>query len=199
MRASLKRRSIPLAWIEAAVRTQRCPRVCLRANGDKKIEVVRERGAITGNRLAALFGRYVVEDVFLDVEAQTARQAFSWTGTSFLPMVWSDNLFFFWKSFENAMTAFERVAFALREDKNLRTKEDDVEALVSSCRPIKPKVVESVFKVKVQPEMKILGLILAGTGSAKTQESKLVGAVRGLLSKLKQTLDWPGITSEQKA
>ena len=62
LRALLHRR-VSYAWSCAAVRTQRMPGVIL-GIGDVRTPILhRSRGAITGNRLAAVFGRIVMEDI----------------------------------------------------------------------------------------------------------------------------------------
>ena len=52
----------------------------------------REKGALTGNRLAPLFGRIVMEDVFVMADPRIERKIFKLCDITLSPLAWSDNV-----------------------------------------------------------------------------------------------------------
>ena len=89
---ALVRRGVNLAWAVAAVRIQRMPRITLRVKGAFTSTICRRRGAITGNCLAALFGRMLVEDVFAKAHDRIRSFIFRHESVELFPMAWSDNV-----------------------------------------------------------------------------------------------------------
>ena len=60
-----RRRGISTCWSSAAIRLQRCPRVKLWLRSEHTCVLRRSREGLTGNSLAAWFGKMLVEDAFM--------------------------------------------------------------------------------------------------------------------------------------
>ena len=87
-----RRRNMARWWCDAALRLQRCPEVRLAVRSGMTGVITRSRGALTGNGLAPLFGRMLVEDAFLLGQPFTDAVICSSMGVILRPMAWSDNL-----------------------------------------------------------------------------------------------------------
>ena len=93
MLRSLLHRGVSQAWARAAVRIMRLPVVFLQIGAFMTGAMTRGRGALTGNRLAALFGRTIMEDVMEYARPELTNRAFAITPDDrLLPQAWSDNM-----------------------------------------------------------------------------------------------------------
>ena len=99
---SLQRRAVSHQWRLAALRMQRCARVCLQVRGEDTPVLPRQRGALTGSMLAPLFGRIMMEDVFTMADPLIHGQVFQLCGITLWPMAWSDNVVAFANSTRRA-------------------------------------------------------------------------------------------------
>ena len=179
---SLRRRSIPSVWCCAAVRLQRCAQVCLTVKGITTGCLRRTRGALTGNRLAPIFGRVIVEDTYLTADCEMQRHFFQSEDVVVTPMAWSDNLYFFARSIRGAAKMMETLDRHLWDRGKLQVKEDSLSIIPACTRKLVwPPVRVRNVQCPVVSEAKSLGYHLSCSGDTCKSRQLTLGALRGCI------------------
>ena len=181
---SQRRRDIPVHWAGAAIRLQRCPEVQLAVRCVLSNTVTRTRGALTGNPLAAWFGKLIVEDTFLAAEPSLESLHFSFMDVRLQPMAWSDNIAVFANSIGDAASALTSIATHL-ELRHLRVK-DGSQCVVpaSTVKMSWPNAVAPPFTYPVVAETKCLGYYISCNGDNSRCQATLLGGLRGCIARL---------------
>lgn len=94
----LRHRGICADWARAAIRLHRCPKYSLQVGGARTRLLKRQRGVTTGNPLAALFGKVIMQDILEYVKPELLPSVFRIEDKPVLPMIWSDNIVCFARS-----------------------------------------------------------------------------------------------------
>ena len=181
---SLLARNIELPLAVAAIRLQRQPRIALRVKGVLTDVISRQRGAVTGNLLAALFGRMVVEDSMVEAHDRLRPHVFKFGDLEAWPMAWSDNLVAFSKSSNGVAKILAILSQALWKLSALRIKDGSSEVVPASTRRHHwPDVVCDGLYCKVVSSTKCLGYDVACNGDTSRLRVKTVAMLRGRLRK----------------
>ena len=176
---SQRRRGIPDVWSVAALRLQRCPKLALAVRSTMTRYLMRSRGAITGNALAPWFGRLLVEDAFVAVQADTDPLCYRFMDVRLKPMAWSDNVVGFAKSVPDVARLLSKIAQRL-EQTHLFLKNGSLEIVPASTRRSQWHAIkEGPYTFDVVDESKILGYHVACNGDTSRSRATLTGALRG--------------------
>ena len=185
---SMRRRNIPTQWCSAALRLQRCPRVCLNVRSTKTCVLLRSRGALTGNSLAPWFGKLLIEDAFLAVQVFTDPLAYHFMQVSLYPMAWSDNIFVFAASVRNAAKALAALSDQL-ERQHLQVKDGSGVIVPASTRKLLWHSVRCrMHTFQVVAETKCLGYFLTCNGDTSQQRACMLGGLRGRIHSMSDKL-----------
>ena len=180
----MRRRNIPPSLCSAALRLQRCPVVTLNVRDTSTGLVERTRGALTGNSLAPLFGRILVEDVFIGAHCLTDPLSYRFLGTVIHPMAWSDNLVVFGSSVRQTAKCLSILAEHL-ESKFLRVKEHSGEIVPASSRKLLWHSVKyGPHAFAVVAESRVLGYHLSCNGDTSRNRCAMIGSLRGVLHRM---------------
>ena len=171
--SSLISRGVSLPWCLAALRTQRCPQVNLKVKSAITPIIRRQKGAMTGSRLAAFLERILVEDAFLRADAEVYDQCFRIAGYTVLPFAWSDNIVFIAKSVRQAAQGLRRIS---------QIKAGSAEIVFASTRRHEwQQVALDGMIFDVVSSFRCLGYILACNGDTSATRDRMLGALRGAL------------------
>ena len=193
---SLRRRRVPLNWALAAVRIQRCARVCLRVGGVKTLPLARNTGALTGNNLAPIFGRIVMEDAFSIVDPMIERYVFKLCDITLLPMAWSDNIVVYANTVQKAAKVLALIEDSLFQLGGYKIKDGSVEIVPACTRRLTWKDVRvDGLRCAVVDSCKLIGYTITCNGDVSTQKSRMIGTLRGLLASARKTVGKPGVPS----
>ena len=180
---SLRRRGVSQSWALAAVRIQRCADIRLRVRNELTAVIPRYRGALTGNRLAPLFGRTIMEDVFSCSDELVRKDIFSLCDVTLWPMAWSDNVVVFANDMRKAGRILSAIARQLHDAKGLTIKPGTPEIIPACTRHLSwPSLHIGGLDISVTDSFKCLGFTITCNGDTTVQKHGMLGALRGLLS-----------------
>ena len=144
--------------------------------------VPRTRGALTGNSLAAWFGKLLVEDALMTVQPRIENSCFKFMNVVLRPMAWSDNIVAFAKSSRRVARILTLIAYQL-ESMHLHVSDGSLEVVPASTRRLQwPAIRVGPFLFSVADETKLLGYHLACNGDTGRSRATLNGALRGRLA-----------------
>ena len=179
---SLLRRGVTLPWCLAALRTQRCPQVSLKVKGVLTPAIQRCKGAMTGSRLAAVFGRILVEDAFMRADTVISRYHFHFGNLHISPFAWSDNIVVITKSVRAAAKSLKGIADALWETGELDIKDGSVEIVPASTRRYTwHPMAMGTMSFDIVERTRCLGYALTCNGDTSITRDRMLGALRGAL------------------
>ena len=187
MLRSLLHRGVPPAWAKATVRIQRMPFVILQIGAFFTGSLLRERGALTGNPLAAVFGKIVMEDVMAYARPALLDKAFRISESdALLPQAWSDNVVWYCPSQNDCLSTMSIIKHALWQIARLRFKDGSLAIIKSSVSRYDPSVVNFDRElVRIAFEEPLLGVLLCANGSSVGQRSRVIGALHGAFMRSK--------------
>ena len=183
---SMRRRNIASSLCSAALRLQRCPIVTLCVRDTSTGPIERTRGALTGNSLAPLFGRILVEDVFIAAHCLTDPLAYRFLDAVVHPMAWSDNVVVFGNSVRRTAKCLSILSDHL-ESKFLRVKEGSGEIVPASSRKLLWRPVKAgPHAYAVVAESRVLGYHLACNGDTSRNRGAMIGGLRGSMHRMSE-------------
>lgn len=166
--SGLLRRGIARNWVSACLRLHRCPKVVLRIGETSTRQIARTRGVLTGASTAGKLSRVVQEDTFLECEEAWEPYAFRISEEKRLSaMSWSDNLFAFGSSRDNAIKILNIWEQRLHEVGQYCIKDDSRTVICANTRKHEQSaVVVDGVKWNSSSVMKVLGYWLSAVGDS---------------------------------
>lgn len=148
--------------------------------------IQRRKGVMTGSRLAATFGRILVEDAFLRADSVMSNHVFRFGDLKLPPFAWSDNVIVISNSVAGVAKSLKAISDALWETGELEIKDGSTEIVPASTRRHNWRSLAlGTMSFEVVDSFRCLGYFLACNGDTGVTRDRMLGALRGALGKNK--------------
>ena len=180
----LRHRGISADWARAAIRLHRCPKFVMQIGTARTRAMRKSRGVTTGNSLAALLGKVIMQDVMEYVRPALLPLCFQIRAGAIAPMVWSDNVVSFAKTAEAGIEMICSWKSALWEVARCEVKQGSavvVPSSIAKCRA--HQVIRQELAINIRPAERILGMYVTCNGSDVANRKLLLGRVAASFAK----------------
>ena len=157
------------------MRLHRCPKVKFRVGNEHTPFLERSKGVLTGAASSGMLARVCIEDTFLAALPEMTTRGFELDGDrKLVGMSWSDNVFTFASTVEDACMMMDMWAFYLEHMCGLRLKATSHEVIASSCSLYAPSsFLRGGVVWKKLPSIISLGQCISCTGGQSEDRKRL--------------------------
>ena len=174
-------REVPRELAVAALMLHRCPTIVMRIGPENTRPLRRSRGVLTGSSSAGNLARVLQEDTLLACRSSWQNRAFDVGGGYRLAvMAWSDNLYAFGRSLEDAVSILSDWADALYACAGYEIKPDSLEATTSSTKRSPERTFFWQGRAwKVRDHLTCLGYTISSVGDIERCKTKFIQQLHG--------------------